>query len=239
MLSVSDLSKSYDGRRQAVDHISFCVQPGEIFGFLGPNGAGKTTTIKMICGILKIDDGDVWINGVSMRKNPIQAKAKLSYVPDNPEVYVRLKGLEYLNFMADMYGVSAQSRSEKIERYADLFEMFEALSSPISSYSHGMKQKIVIMGALMHDPDLFVLDEPMVGLDPKSAHNLKGLMRSLCKEGKSVFFSTHLLDTAEKFCDRVGIIKQGKLLALDQISNLKHNSKDTSLEEIFLEMTEK
>lgn len=239
MLSVSNLSKTYSsGGKKAVDDVTFNVNGGEIFGFLGPNGAGKTTTIKMITGILQKDGGKILINDIDIDADPIGAKSVMAYVPDNPDIQKKLKGIEYVNFMADMYDISNEERSVSIERYATLFEMKDALYSPISSYSHGMQQKIVLMGALVTNPKLLILDEPMVGLDPKSAFNLKEIMKELCAEGKTIFFSTHVLDVAEKFCDRVGIIKHGKLIALGTLEELREaEGGKGSLEEIFLELT--
>ncbi len=239
MLSVSNLSKTYSGSgKKAVDDVSFEVNSGEIFGFLGPNGAGKTTTIKMITGILKKDAGRIVIDGTDLDDDMLGAKNKMAYVPDNPDVQRRLKGIEYINFMADMYGISAEARQMSIERYAPLFEMSDALYSPISGYSHGMQQKIVLMGALVTDPRVLILDEPMVGLDPKSAFNLKEIMRQMSAEGRTIFFSTHVLDVAEKFCDRVAIIKQGRLIAMGSLEDLRRAEGGAgSLEDIFLELT--
>ncbi|HAE61109.1 MAG TPA: 3-dehydroquinate dehydratase [Eubacteriaceae bacterium] len=240
MLKIKGLSKSYgSGKIKAVDNIEFEVKPGEIFGFLGPNGAGKTTTIKMIVGLLRPDQGEVYINGINNQTNPMDAKRQFSYVPDNHEVFEKLKGIEYLNFMGDVYGVEKDKRKEEIEKYLKLFEMEKAVNDPISSYSHGMKQKIVLIGSLLHDPMVFILDEPMVGLDPKSSYNLKELMKQRCAEGKSVFFSTHVLEVAEKLCDRIAIINKGKIIAQGTMEQLKGDAKDKeSLEKIFLELTE-
>lgn len=241
MLKLENVTKSYNkGEVKAVDNISFEVKPGEIFGFLGPNGAGKTTTIKMIVGLLKPDNGRILVKGIDNQKNPIEVKKLISYVPDNPEVYDRLTGIEYLNFMADVYGVSKDERSERIEKYLKIFKLKDAINDPIKSYSHGMKQKVVLIGALIHDPQLFILDEPMVGLDPKSAFDLKEIMRKRCEEGKTVFFSTHVLEVAEKICDRIAIINKGKIIAQGTMEELKQQSVNKeSLENIFLELTEK
>jgi ABC-2 type transport system ATP-binding protein len=241
MLKLENVTKSYNkGEVKAVDNISFEVKPGEIFGFLGPNGAGKTTTIKMIVGLLKPDNGRILVKGIDNQKNPIEVKKLISYVPDNPEVYDRLTGIEYLNFMADVYEVSKDERSERIEKYLEIFKLKDAINDPIKSYSHGMKQKVVLIGALIHDPQLFILDEPMVGLDPKSAFDLKEIMRKRCEEGKTVFFSTHVLEVAEKICDRIAIINKGKIIAQGTMEELKQQSVNKeSLENIFLELTEK
>lgn len=240
MLKLKNLSKTYSkGQIKAVDNINLEVKPGEIFGFLGPNGAGKTTTIKMIVGLLKPDEGKVFIDGIDVWENPLEAKKKISYVPDTPEVYDKLKGIEYLNFIADIYGVPKDIRQERIEKYLDIFELENAIGNIIGSYSHGMKQKLVLISALIHEPELFILDEPMVGLDPKSSFNLKEIMRQRCKEGKTVFFSTHVLEVAEKLCDRIAIINKGKIIALGTMDELRSAAEDKeSLEKIFLELTD-
>lgn len=238
MLKISGLNKSYAKNDiKAVDNLSLEVRPGEIFGFIGPNGAGKTTTIKMICGILAPDSGRIEIAGHSITDDPIAAKRSLGYVPDNHEVYEMLSGAEYLDFMADMYGVSTADRKERIAHYLSLFSLSDAGSDPIKSYSHGMKQKLVITGALLHKPALWILDEPMTGLDPKSALLLKQEMRAHCNEGNTVFFSTHVLEVAEKLCDRIGIINHGRLVAVGTLDELRSGS-DESLESIFMECTE-
>lgn len=240
MIELKNLTKSYNkGAVKAVDSLNLTVNAGEIFGFLGPNGAGKTTTIKMMVGLLKSDSGTAKINGFNIAKNPIAVKKSISYVPDNPEVYEKLSGIEYLNFLGDVYGVPTIQRKERLERFLDLFEMKGAVGDLIQSYSHGMRQKITLIGALLHEPDVFILDEPMVGLDPRSVHNLKEYMREHCSRGKTVFFSTHILEVAEKLCDRIGIIRKGKLVALGTMQELKDQSqKHESLENIFLELTE-
>ena len=240
MLRLKNLSKTYSkGQVKAVDNINLEVKPGEIFGFLGPNGAGKTTTIKMIVGLLKPDEGNVYIDGIDVWENPLEAKKKISYVPDTPEVYDKLKGIEYLNFIADIYGIPKDIRQERIEKYLDIFELKNAIGNIIGSYSHGMKQKLVLISALIHEPELFILDEPMVGLDPKSSFNLKEIMRQRCKEGKTVFFSTHVLEVAEKLCDRIAIINKGKIIALGTMDELRSAAEDKeSLEKIFLELTD-
>ena len=223
----------------AVDNISFNVKKGEIFGFLGPNGAGKTTTIKMIVGLLKPDDGKIFIDGIDVWENPIEGKKQISYVPDSPEIYDKLKGIEYLNFIADMYEIPKDIRQERMEKYLEIFNLKAAIGDIIGSYSHGMKQKLVLISALIHEPKLFILDEPMVGLDPKSSFHLKELMRQRCDEGKTVFFSTHVLEVAEKLCDRIAIINKGKIIALGTMEELRSRAEEReSLENIFLELTE-
>jgi len=239
LLNIVDVSKSYNkGAVKAVDSLNLSVPKGEIFGFLGPNGAGKTTTIKMMTGILTPDSGTISINGYDIQKNPLEAKQSIGYVPDNPDVYEKLTGMEYLNFMADMYRVPKKERSERIEYYLDMFQLKDAAGDLIKSYSHGMRQKIVISGALLHKPALWILDEPLVGLDPRSAHLLKEEMKRHCEQGNTVFFSTHILEVAEKLCDRVGIIHKGKLIAVGTLEELKSSEKTASLENIFLELTE-
>ncbi|MFA9422192.1 MAG: ABC transporter ATP-binding protein [Sedimentibacter sp.] len=240
MLKIENLSKSYsNGKTMAVDNISLVVEKGQICGFLGPNGAGKTTTIKMIVGLLKQDSGNIYIGNMDTQKDSLMTKSKISYVPDNPQIYEKLKGIEYLNFIADVYKVSKIDRTERILKYLSLFQLEESINDLISSYSHGMKQKLVLTGALLNDPDLFVLDEPMVGLDPKSAYNLKELMRDMCDRGKSVFFSTHVLEVAEKICDKISIINKGQLIAEGTMEELRKKAgSEESLERIFLEVTE-
>lgn len=241
MLKIENVSKTYgDKKVKAVDNIRFEVKPGEIFGFVGPNGAGKTTTIKMIVTLLKPDAGKIMINGVDNSEDIIAAKKQLSFVPDNPELFEKIKGIEYLNFMGDVYDVPTHERVERAERYLKIFELDQAVGDPISSYSHGMKQKLALIGGLLHDPNLFVLDEPMVGLDPKASFELKKIMREHCDRGKSVFFSTHVLDVAEKLCDRIAIINKGKIIEIGTMAEIreKTGSKE-SLENIFLEMTER
>ncbi|MCQ4923508.1 ABC transporter ATP-binding protein [Tissierella carlieri] len=240
MLKLEGISKSYNkGAIKAVDNINLDIKPGEIFGFLGPNGAGKTTTIKMIVGLLKPDNGKVTVGTVDAWKEPLEAKSMISYVPDNPEIYDRLKGIEYLNFIADMYGIPKEEREKKMNYYLELFNIEDAIGDIIASYSHGMKQKLVLTSALLSDPKLFILDEPMVGLDPKSAFNLKEIMRKMCDEGKTVFFSTHVLEVAEKLCDRIAIINKGRIVAMGTMEELRtHAEERESLENIFLELTE-
>ncbi|MCJ7611950.1 MAG: ABC transporter ATP-binding protein [Candidatus Aminicenantes bacterium] len=241
MIEINHVSKSYNkGKIKAVDELSLVVKPGEIFGFLGPNGAGKTTTIKMIVGLLKPDTGTIALNGLDTQKNALKCKAMTTYVPDYPSVYERLTGLEYLNFMGDVYGVPKKDRMSRIEKWLEVFELRPAVSNPIQSYSHGMKQKIVLMAALLPAPEVMIMDEPIVGLDPRAAFQLKVLMREHCDQGKTLFFSTHIMEVAEKLCDRIGIINKGRLVACGTMSELKQLDRaETSLEGIFLELTEK
>lgn len=232
MLKIEHLTKLY-GEKKAVDDLSLHIQKGEIYGFIGHNGAGKTTTIKSCCGILSFEQGEILIDGVSVRKEPLECKKRIAYIPDNPDLYEFLSGIKYLNFIADIYGVSAGDRQARIREYADLFELTSDLAQPISAYSHGMKQKLAIIGALIHKPKLMIMDEPFVGLDPKAAHLLKQLMRRLCDEGGAIFFSTHVLEVAEKLCDKVAIIKNGRLITSGTMDQVKGN---TSLEDVFLEL---
>lgn len=240
MITIENVSKTYNkGAVKAVDNLNLIVKKGEIFGFLGPNGAGKTTTIKMIVGLLNPDEGRVSIDGVDNRQNTLEAKRSIGYVPDNPNLYDRLTGTEYLNFMADVYQVSPDERKQRIAHYLDMFELQDAAADLIKSYSHGMKQKIALTGALVHNPSVWILDEPMVGLDPKSAHLLKEQMREHCDRGNTVFFSTHIMEVAEKLCDRIGIIHRGRLIAIGTLDELRQGDNRDSLENIFLELTEK
>lgn len=240
MIDIINVSKSYNkGTVKAVDSLSLKVNKGEIFGFLGPNGAGKTTTIKMMVGLLNPDEGQIFINGKDISKNAIEAKKEMGFVPDTPNLYERLTGLEYLSFMADVYGVPAQERKKRIDHFLEMFGLTNAASDLIKTYSHGMKQKIALTGALIHNPAVWVLDEPMVGLDPKSSHLLKEQMREHCNNGNTVFFSTHILEVAEKLCDRIGIIHHGKLIAIGTMEELRQGDNADSLENIFLELTEK
>ncbi len=232
MLKIEHLTKAYGGKK-AVDDLSLHIRPGEIYGFIGHNGAGKTTTIKACCGILNFDEGEITIDGKSVRTDAVAAKQVLAYIPDNPDLYEFLSGIKYLNFVADIYGVSRADREERIRRFAAEFELTGDLAQPISAYSHGMKQKLAIIAALLHSPKLMIMDEPFVGLDPKAAHKLKTLMRQLCDEGGAIFFSTHVLEVAEKLCDRVAIIKDGRLVRSGSMEEVKG---DDSLEEVFLEM---
>lgn len=238
MIEIMNVSKSYNGSTYAVKDLSLSVPSGEIFGFLGPNGAGKSTTIKMITGIHGVDKGTITINGIDIMKNPMEAKKTFGYVPDSPDMFLRLKGIEYLNFMADMYEVPKEVRQERIESLAKKFDLYNALSDQIQSYSHGMRQKIVIIGVLVHEPDVRILDEPLTGLDPKSAYILKEMMREHADKGKIVFFSTHVLEVAEKLCDRVAIINKGNLQFKGNLDEMRdHFKSNESLEKMFLEMT--
>lgn len=238
MIEITNVSKSYNGSTYAVKDLSLSVPSGEIFGFLGPNGAGKSTTIKMITGIHGVDKGTITINGKDIMKNPMEAKKTFGYVPDSPDMFLRLKGIEYLNFMADMYEVPKEVRQERIESLAKKFDLYNALSDQIQSYSHGMRQKIVIIGVLVHEPDVWILDEPLTGLDPKSAYILKEMMREYADKGKIVFFSTHVLEVAEKICDRVAIINKGNLQFKGNLDEMRdHFKSNESLEKMFLEMT--
>lgn len=232
MLKIEHLTKSY-GDKKAVDDLSLHIAPGEIYGFIGHNGAGKTTTIKACCGILQADCGEVYIDGISVKENPIAAKAKLAYIPDNPDLYTFMTGIQFLNFIGDVFGVSAEDRQARIRKYADLFELTSDLAQPISAYSHGMKQKLAVISALLHEPKLLIMDEPFVGLDPKASHILKELMRELCNAGGAIFFSTHVLEVAEKLCDKVAIIKNGRLIKSGAMEDVKG---DASLENVFLEL---
>lgn len=232
MLKIEHLSKSY-GEKKAVDDLSLHIHPGEIYGFIGHNGAGKTTTIKACCGIMQQDAGEIYIDGISMREQPLACKAKLAYIPDNPDLYEFMTGIQFLTFVADVFEVSASDRQERIRKYADTFELTGDLAQPVSAYSHGMKQKLAIISALIHEPKLIIMDEPFVGLDPKASHLLKEIMRDICNRGGAIFFSTHVLEVAEKLCDKVAIIKQGKLVKSGTMEEVKG---DTSLEEVFLEL---
>ena len=232
MLRIEHLTKTY-GVKKAVDDLSLHIAPGEIYGFIGHNGAGKTTTIKSCCGILQFDAGEIYIDGISIKDNPIACKRHLAYIPDNPDLYEFMTGIQFLNFIADIFGVSAADRKESIYRYTDMLGLTDDLAQPISAYSHGMKQKLAIIAALIHEPKLIIMDEPFVGLDPKASHLLKELMRQICDAGGAIFFSTHVLEVAEKLCDKVAIIKGGKLIKSGTMEEVKGY---TSLEEVFLEL---
>ena len=234
MLRIEHLSKSY-GETKAVDDLSIWIQPGEIYGFIGHNGAGKTTTLKSAVGILRFDEGEIWINGHSLKDDPLACKKDLAYIPDNPDLYEFMSGIKFLNFIADVYGVPADVRQERIRKYGDILEMTEHPAEPISAYSHGMKQKLALISAWIHAPKLIIMDEPFVGLDPKAAHLMKEMMREHCDNGGAIFFSTHVLEVAEKLCDKVAIIKQGKLVKAGTMEEVKG---DDSLEEVFLELEE-
>ena len=235
MLKIEQLTKIY-GEKKAVDDLSLHIRPGEIYGFIGHNGAGKTTTIKACCGILNFEEGNIQIDGISVKENPLECKKKLAYIPDNPDLYDFMTGIRYLNFIADIFGVNANDRQERIHKYADMFELTQDLAQPISAYSHGMKHKLAIISALIHEPKLIIMDEPFVGLDPKASHLLKETMHELCATGTAIFFSTHVLEVAEKLCDKVAIIKEGRLICSGTMEEVKG---DASLEEVFLEMEEK
>ena len=235
MLTIEHLTKCYGGDVKAVDDLNLSVMPGDIYGFIGHNGAGKTTTLRAVAGILSFDSGTIRIDGMSIEKDPIACKKEMAYIPDNPDLYEHLTGIQYLNFVADIYGVSTETRDERIKKYADAFEMTPRLNDLIGSCSHGMKQKIALISALIHAPKLLLLDEPFVGLDPKAAHTLKGFMTELCDSGSAIFFSTHVLEVAEKLCNKIAIIKNGRLIAAGEMDKVKG---DESLEKLFLELTE-
>ena len=239
MIKIENVSKSYVKGKKSIDDLNLKIKNGEIFGFLGPNGAGKTTTIKMITGILNPDEGDILIDGKSIQKEPLEAKKNFGFVPDSPDMFLKLKGIEYLNFLADIYEVPNEKRKERIEILTKKFEIYNDLNSEIQSYSHGMRQKIVICGVLLNNPKNWILDEPMTGLDPKSSYDLKEMMREHAKMGNTVFFSTHILEVAEKLCDRVGIINKGKLVFVGTFDEMKDKFKENaSLEQLFLEITD-
>ena len=232
MLKIDHLTKTY-GEKKAVEDLSLHIHPGEIYGFIGHNGAGKTTTLKSVVGILQFDQGEILIDGKSVRADPLACKRKIAYIPDNPDLYDYMTGIKYLNFIADVFGVSAEDRQARIRKYADLFELTADLAQPIAAYSHGMKQKLAIIAAWLHQPKLIIMDEPFVGLDPKASHLLKGMMREVCDAGGAIFFSTHVLEVAEKLCDKVAIIKGGRLIRSGTMEEVKG---DDSLEEVFLEL---
>ena len=232
MLNIQHLTKAYGGKK-AVDDLSLHIRPGEIYGFIGHNGAGKTTTLKSCCGILQFDEGDILVDGVSIRQDPLACKRRLAYIPDNPDLYEYMTGIQYLDFVADVFGVTAADRAGRIRRYGDAFGLTEDLAQPVSAYSHGMKQKLAILSALVHAPRLLLMDEPFVGLDPRASHQLKVLMRQFCDEGGAIFFSPHVLEVAEKLCDKVAIIRAGRLVRAGAMEQVKG---DDSLEEVFLEL---
>ncbi len=232
MLSIEHLTKTF-GSKVAVDDLSLHIAPGEIYGFIGHNGAGKTTTLRSVAGIQQFDEGDIRINGISLLKDPLACKRLLAYIPDNPDLYEYMTGIKFLNFVGDVYGVDAAERRTRIHELAERFELTKDLAQPISAYSHGMKQKLAIIAAWLHSPKLIVMDEPFVGLDPKAAFLLKEMMREVCNAGGAIFFSTHVLDVAEKLCDKIAIIKQGKLIRTGTMESVKG---DDSLEEVFLEL---
>ena len=232
MLDIQHLTKTY-GEKNAVDDLTLHIAPGEIYGFIGHNGAGKTTTLKSVVGILQFDQGEITIDGRSIKADPLSCKREMAYIPDNPDLYDYMTGIKYLNFIADVFGVDAQTRQARIRTYADAFELTGDLAQPIAAYSHGMKQKLSIIAAWLHDPKVIIMDEPFVGLDPKAAHLLKGMMRKICDNGGAIFFSTHVLEVAEKLCDKVAIIKGGRLIRSGTMEEVKG---DDSLEEVFLEL---
>ncbi len=232
MLNIQHLTKTY-GDKKAVDDLSLHIAPGEIYGFIGHNGAGKTTTLKASVGILRFDSGEISVGGISVKDDPVACKKQMAYIPDNPDIYEYMSGIKYLNFIADIFEVGSDLRQERIRKYADIFEITSDLAQPVSAYSHGMKQKLAIISAWIHAPKLIIMDEPFVGLDPKAAHLLKGMMREKCEEGGAIFFSTHVLEVAEKLCDKVAIIKNGVLIRSGTMDEVKG---DTSLEDVFLEL---
>lgn len=234
MLEIKNLTKKYNNKK-AVDNLTLTINDGEIFGFIGHNGAGKTSTIKCCVGILTFDDGEILIDGLSIAKNPVECKRKIAYIPDNPDLYEQLTGIQYLNFIADIYEIDKEKRKEQIKKYSDIFELANNLPDIISTYSHGMKQKLALISAFIREPKILILDEPFVGLDPKSSHEVKKIMQQMCDEGKSVFFSTHVLEVVEKICDKIAIIKDGKLIAFGKTNDVKG---DKSLEDVFLELVD-
>lgn len=239
MIEINNVSKSYKKGKKVIDNLNLKINDGEIFGFIGLNGSGKTTTIKMMTGILGLDEGDILIDGNSIKTKPVQAKKDIGFVPDNSDIFLNYKGIEYLNFIADVYGVSSEERIKIIEQLAKEFDLENELNNKIESYSHGMRQKIIIIGALLHKPQNWILDEPLTGLDPKSVYDLKNLMKEYAKLNKTVFFSTHILDVAEKLCDRIGIINKGNLVFVGTLEEMKNKfGKNLSLEEIFIEVLE-
>lgn len=234
MLRIENLTKKY-GEKKAVDSLSLTIAPGEIYGFIGHNGAGKTTTIKAVCGILDFDSGEIYVDGTSIKADPLKCKREIAYIPDNPDLYDFYTGVKYLNFIADIYGIPSDVRKERMRRYCDMFELTPELARPINEYSHGMKQKLAVISALIHSPKLWLLAEPFVGLDPKAAHTLKQIMREVCDGGGAIFFSTHVLEVAEKLCDRIAIIKNGRLVVSGTTDEVRG---DASLEDVFLELAE-
>ena len=235
MLEFRDFSKTYKGGKRAVDGLSLHVEAGDIYGFIGHNGAGKTTSLRAACGILDFTEGDILIGGISVKKDPVAVKKMTAYIPDNPDIYEFMTGIAYLNFIADVYGVSAEERKARIEKYAGMFEISADLGAPVSSYSHGMRQKLAIIAALIHVPKLLILDEPFVGLDPKASHLLKQIFRDMCESGTAIFFSTHVLEVAQKLCNKIAIIKNGRLVVSGDTKDVVG---DGSLEEVFLELAD-
>lgn len=235
MLEIKNFSKTYSSGHKAVNNLNFNVKEGELFGFIGHNGAGKTTTIKSMVGILEFEEGEFILDGISLKKNPLKYKSNMAYIPDNPDIYEELTAIQYLNFVANMYGMDKETRTKNIEKYAKYFDIYDCLGDVISGFSHGMKQKIVLISAFIHEPKLVVLDEPFVGLDPKASHQLKQLMREYCDKGNAIFFSTHVLDVAEKICDRIAIIKAGQMINIGTVSEV---AGDKSLEAAFMEVVD-
>ena len=236
MIEIKNVSKTYNGEKKAINQVSFDIKDGEIFGFIGHNGAGKTTMIKSLVGIPDFESGDILINNKSIKKDPIGCKLEMAYVPDNPDLYENMSAIDFIDFVCDMYDTPIETRKENIEKYAKMFEMEDKLNDDISSFSHGMKQKVALMAALSHNPNVLVMDEPFVGLDPKAVFDIKNIMKEMTKEGKTIFFSTHILDVAEKLCDRVAIIKNGNIVKIGKMKDIKG---DSSLEKVFLELGEK
>ena len=236
MIEIKNVSKTYDGVKKALNDVSFSVKDGEIFAFIGHNGAGKTTMIKSIIGILDFQEGDILINNKSIKKDPIACKLDMAYVPDNPDLYENMKAIDFINFVLDMYDIPSDTRKEKIEKYAKLFELEDKLTDDIASFSHGMKQKVALIATLAHDPKVLIMDEPFVGLDPKAVYDIKEIMKQMAKDGKTIFFSTHILDVAEKLCSRVAIIKNGQIVKIGKMNDIKG---DESLEQVFLELGDK
>ncbi|MNI47412.1 ABC-type transporter ATP-binding protein EcsA [compost metagenome] len=233
MLTIRNFTKSYKGGKKAVHNLSLTVERGDIYGFIGHNGAGKTTTIRSVVGVLDFEEGEIEIDGISVKKDPLACKSRIAYIPDNPDLYDHLTGIQYLNFIGDLFSVSKAERERLIQKYSEAFQLTPSLGDMISSYSHGMKQKLAIISALIHKPKLLVLDEPFVGLDPKAAHVLKTVMAEICREGSAIFFSTHVLDTAEKLCNKIAIIKEGRLIAEGRTEDVKG---EKSLEDVFMEL---
>lgn len=236
MIEIKNVSKTYNGEKKAIKNINFDVNNGEIFAFIGHNGAGKTTMIKSLVGILDFEEGDILINGKSIKKDPIACKLEMAYVPDNPDLYENMSAIDFINFVCDMYDTEVDVRKENIQKYAAMFEIEDKLNNDISSFSHGMKQKVALIAALSHNPNVLIMDEPFVGLDPKAVFDMKSIMKEMTKEGKTIFFSTHILDVAEKLCDRVAIIKNGEIVKTGKMKDIKG---DSSLEKVFLELGEK
>ena len=236
MIEIKNVSKTYNGKKKVLKNVSFDIDSGEIFAFIGHNGAGKTTMIKCIIGILDFEEGDILIDGKSIRKEPIECKKIMAYVPDNPDLYENMKAIDFINFICDIYDVSESKRRENTLKYAKMFEIEDKLNDDIASFSHGMKQKIALIAALSHDPEILIMDEPFVGLDPKAVYDMKEIMRTMAKDGKTIFFSTHILDVAEKLCDRVAIINDGTIVKVGKMKDIKG---DESLEQVFLELGEK